>query len=147
MRYTLRRIIKRACTAKANVTTRVVDEISCYRTGTFSEERGLIELGPVRCSPHHTCAIGEELKKDVLALEDLKRVVDEQPNKPENTRRSQALRELLRFPKQALATKHCKNLGDAVFAFCCPRDATILTTNDKDLRPLAEVLGKKIKTP
>jgi hypothetical protein len=144
-RYSLRRIIRRACNEKTTLTTAVVDELSCYTAGTFSEERGLIELGPVRCSSHRTCSIGEMLKSDVSALESLKMVVDKQPAKPENTRRSQALRELLRFPKQALGIKHCRNLGDAVFAFCCPTDATILTTNEKDLGPFAETLGKNVK--
>ena len=34
-----------------------------------------------------------------------------------------------------------------MFAFFCPIDAVVLTTNIKDHKPLAEALGKKAQTP
>ncbi len=54
---------------------------------------------------------------------------------------------MVRLPKEKLTDQHCRQLGDAVFAFFCPNDAVILTTNAKDLAPLAESLGKKTHTP
>ncbi len=43
--------------------------------------------------------------------------------------------------------KTCRSLGDAIFAFFAPADAAILTTNERDHRPLAAALGKSVDTP
>jgi hypothetical protein len=70
--------------------------------------------------------------------------VERQPEKPENRRRSQTLRQLYRKPKMAMTEGNCRALGDAYFVFFCPQDAVILTTNTKDYLPLAEALGKMV---
>lgn len=54
---------------------------------------------------------------------------------------------MYRNPKRPIEDKDCRSLGDAVFAFLAPDGATILTTNERDHKPLAEALGKKVETP
>jgi hypothetical protein len=39
------------------------------------------------------------------------------------------------------------HLGDAIFAFFCPKTAVVLTTNIGDHKRLAEALGKKAEKP
>jgi hypothetical protein len=68
-------------------------------------------------------------------------------DKPETTKRRQALKQLARLPKRRLSEKDCRNLGDAVFAFQCPKDATILTTNLSDHRVLATAVGVSAVKP
>jgi hypothetical protein len=137
-----------ACLATAaNVTSSVVQELECYSEPDFSEEHGLIVVGETKCQPRDGCPLAVALKKDLESLKKLKAVVEAQPEKPENARRAKALKELIRVPKNKVTEQPCRHLGDAVFAFFCPQDATILSTNTRDLRPLAESLGKKAQSP
>ena len=39
----------------------------------------------------------------------------------------------------------CQRFGDAYFVLFCPR-ATIITTNTRDLKPIADALGVPFKT-
>jgi hypothetical protein len=41
----------------------------------------------------------------------------------------------------------CRDLGDAIFAFFCPSNAVVLTTNLGDHEPLANAIGKKAEKP
>lgn len=146
-RLSLRGIIMRAWKRRRKLTTSVVDELACYAEINIAEERGLIDLGETKCEPKDECALAAVLRKDPEALRRLRDAVESQPQKPENTKRLQVLRDLIRIPKQKLTAQQCRQLGDAVFAFFCPADAVILTTNTKDLSPLAGALGKSAQRP
>lgn len=146
-RLSLRRIIMRAWKQRRQLTSCVVDELGCYAETNITEERGLIVLGETKCNPKDECSLAAALKAQPEILKRLRETVETQPLKPENVKRSKVLKELIRVPKQKLTTQQCRWLGDAVFAFFCPPDAVILTTNTGDLRPLAEALGKSAKAP
>lgn len=146
-RYALRSIIMRAWKGRRQLTSRVVDELECYVEGDVVEERGLIELGEIDCCPEDECALATDLRRQPAMLEAMRKAVDAQPSKEENTKRSQVLHDLIRVPNRKLTPRQCRYLGDAIFAFFCPPDAIILTTNKRDLRPLAEALGKRVQTP
>lgn len=146
-RYSLRSIIMRGWRQRRSVTSAVVQELACYPETNITEERGLIELGETKCQPNDECCLAEALKENPEALKALRKAVEAQPVKPENTKRAQTLRELIRLPKEKLTARQCRQLGDAMFAFFCPHDAVILTTNMRDLGPLAEALGKKTQAP
>ena len=146
-RYTLRSLIMRAWKKRRKLTSVVVNELPCYAESDIVEIDGLIDLGEVKCCPKDECVLAAELKAHPDLLETMKKTVDAQPAKDENTKRSRVLRDLLRLPKQKLTQQQCRHLGDAIFAYFCPVDATLLTTNERDLRPLAEALGKNIETP
>ncbi len=143
-RLSLRRIIMRAWKKRRQLTSVVVDELSCYREDDVVEERGLIELGEVDCCPKDECCLAADLRGHPESLKKMKAAIAAQPPKKENTKRVQVLRSLTRGK---LTPKQCRYLGDAVFAHFCPPDAVILTTNITDLRPLAESLGKKAEVP
>jgi hypothetical protein len=144
-RLTLRSIIMRGWKKRRELTSRVVQELPCYTEGTLTEERGLIEIGETKC--YQDCSLAAELRRNPVILEIMKRTVDAQPTKLENVKRSQVLGDLIRGSHSRLSPKQCIALGDAIFAFFCPNNATILTTNERDLRPLAEALGKKTELP
>jgi hypothetical protein len=129
------------------LTTCVVQELSCYAEENLSEERDLIELGETKCRPAAECSLAAALKSNPEVLKALKDAVEAQPSKPENTKRAKALKELIRLPKQKLTDQQCRHLGDAIFAFFCPSDAVILTTNLKDIQPLAKAVNKEAVRP
>jgi hypothetical protein len=146
-RVSLRSIIMRAWRKRRTITSAVVDELACYPESDIFEERGLIDLGEVECCPKVECSLASELRRHPAILNTMKKTIDAQPSKEENVKRSQVLRDLVRLPNQKLSAKQCRYLGDAIFAYFCPHDATILTTNMKDLGPLAQALGKKATMP
>jgi hypothetical protein len=132
---------------RRRIVSEVVHALPCYQEVEPYEERGLLIVEPTKCDATAACALARALKADQNALVRLKAAVDAQPSKPENQRRSQALRALIRTPKRDFPHKMCRALGDAAFAFLAPPDSTILTTNTRDLRPLAQALGKTVDQP
>ncbi len=146
-RLTLGNIIRTAWKRRRKLTTEVVGELSCYSEGDVVEERDLFELGEVKCCPKDECALAGQLRRNLEALKVLRDVVQSQSPKAENLKRLQVLRDFIRVPKQKLSPKQCIVLGDAMFAFFCPTDATIVTTNTTDISPLATALGKNTVAP
>jgi hypothetical protein len=146
-RLSLRSIIMRAWRQRRKVTSSVVQALECYPETDVAEERGLIVIGETKCHPKEECSLAAALKGNIETLKKLRAAVEAQPEKPENARRAKALKELIRLPKQKLTEQQCRNLGDAIFAFFCPQGMTILTTNTRDLRPLAEAIGKMVESP
>jgi hypothetical protein len=43
--------------------------------------------------------------------------------------------------------KDCRRFGDAYFVLFCPDDAVVLTTNVRDIKPMADALGVSVETP
>lgn len=146
-RLVLKRRIFKAWRDRRNVTTSMVLPLSCYEETAPSEKRGLIDIRPRICPKDVDCCLRQELIERPDDLKKLRAAVGAQPEKPENQKRMQALRHLIRTPRRPIGDKECRNLGDAIFAFFAPSDAAILTTNERDHRPLAEALGKKVDTP
>jgi hypothetical protein len=146
-RLTLGNLIRTAWKRRRTLTTAVVDELDCYSEGNVIEECEIFELGEMKCCPKDECALADHLRKDSEALKRLRDAVKTQKPKPENVKRLQVLNDFIRVPKQKLLPKQCIALGDAIFAFFCPQDATVLTTNINDIGPLAQAVGKRAQAP
>lgn len=144
-RLSLKRRIAKAWRQRRRITTSVVCQLPCYVEPSMSfEGAGLIDLSPLSCDRGTACCIAVTYahSPDVHALE---RAIPANASRPEDRRRKAALK-LVRLGRP-LGDKDCRDLGDAVFALQCPVDAVILTTNDRDHRPLASALGKMVSTP
>lgn len=147
-RYAVKYQIFHAWQERRSRTDEVVDELTCYTERDPREGRGgLIDLEPKSCAPKTECCLAARLRAAPNDLERLRRASDQLPNKPENARRSRVLKTLIKHPKQRMTHEMCKALGDAIFAFFCPADAVLLTTNLSDHRALAEALGKRAEGP
>jgi hypothetical protein len=146
-RLAIKSLVFRAWRRRRSVTSEVVEPLSCYEEKAPHENRGLLELKPTRCNPRDECSLGNRLRTAIDELQRLKDATDAQDSNPELLRRSRALREVIRKPGRAVSEQVCRHLGDAVFAFLAPADATILTTNLKDHVPLANALGKNVEAP
>ena len=87
-----------------------------------------------------------ELASAPEALRALKKATDQISN-AEHRRRSQALSDIARKSNVGVTEQQCRALGDAIFAFFAPEDSVVLTTNTRDMEPLAAALGKKSESP
>jgi len=80
-------------------------------------------------------------------LEALRNAIPEKSSRREDIRRRQALKTLIKRPKEPVTREACRALGDAIFAFFCPENAVVLTTNLRDHERLAKSIGKMAEKP
>jgi hypothetical protein len=147
-RLALASIIIRSWRKRRNITTRVVDDLSCYvEVAPRVGQDGYFDLTPKECDGDQECCLAEQLKSQPTLLEALRKAIPENSGRREDQKRRQALKQLIKHPKQTVDRETCRDLGDAIFAFFCPKTAVILTTNMRDHQPLAESVGKKAEKP
>lgn len=146
-RLALKTAVIKAWRRRRSVASETVEPLTCYAEREPVERRGLLDVEPTECSLAPECCLGPRLKARPDQLRELKKANDSLEQNREHHRRREALRNLIRKPKQPLSKGDCRHLGDAIFAFLAPDDSTILTTNLKDHAPLAKALGKKAESP
>jgi hypothetical protein len=135
---------------RRGVTTRTIQDLECY---TEAEPRigkdGLFDLMPKECARDRACCLWDELRSEASRplLSALRDSIPEASTGYENRNRRKVLKQLINTPKLPLGREQCRWLGDAAFAFFCPPDAVILTTNIRDHQPLANAIGKKAEKP
>ena len=142
LRINLKVIIYRAWRSRNSLASKNVDRLECFIQGDIEEKRGQLDIRANKCSGIDMCSVQKRMVAKLEDVETLRNAVLACPPKPENERRAKALKEISRKPKNPITEKHCRALGDAVFAFCAPSDAVILTSNIIDHEPLAKSLGK-----
>ena len=87
------------------------------------------------------------LKSKRELLRSLRDAIPETSSRKEDRERRKILKQLINTPKLPLTREGCRALGDAVFAFFCPEDAVVLTTNIRDHGPLTKAIGKRAERP
>jgi hypothetical protein len=147
-RLALESLIIRSWHKRRRMTTQVVHELLCYvevepRIG----KNGLLDLDPTKCERDQECCLGPSLKAKPKLLEALRNAIPENSGRREDQRRRKALKHIIKHPNSIVDYELCRDLGDAIFAFFCPPDAVILTTNARDLEPLAKSVGKQVEKP
>lgn len=147
MRANVGMLVLKAWARRRSTTTEIVDPLPCYLERGPVEVKGILELPSARCAVDE-CCMATNLKR---RKEDLRKLLEvtaaQEPQKEELKRRGKVLRQLLEKPSEPLNEESCRRLGDAVFALFASIDATILTTNIKDIGPLASALNKTAETP
>jgi hypothetical protein len=148
-RLQLYSLIKRAWTKRRRLTTRVVGELPCFHDLPLRVERKLFAKPDAVCDASIPCASAIHLrsKKNQLAM--VRQVIESQPTSWENRRRCQVIGYILtgKWKSKVVENKDCRAFGDAVFAVLCPPGGTIVTTNVRDIKPLADRLHKFIFDP
>lgn len=149
-RLALASLIIRSWRKRRKLTTRTIQDLECY---TEAEPKigndGFFDLMPKECSRDRHCCLWDELKlnKNQGLLIKMRDSIPETSERYEDKNRRKVLKHLINTPKIPLDRDQCRWLGDAVFAFFCPEDAVILTTNIRDHRPLAQAVGKRAEKP
>ena len=139
--------IIRAWRKRRLVTTSIVQPLPCFTETEPKEVSGQLVLPAQQCAPEQECCLAANLRSRSGELQELRKTIQGQDQKAENVKRGQVLRSLYRTPKRLLTPEMCRHLGDAYFALFAPGDSVILSTNLKDLAPLAECLGKTVERP
>src|SRR5437016_715638 len=145
-RLALSSLIIRSWQKRRKVTTNTIQDLECYTEAEpkIDKKSGFFDLTPKECSGDRHCCLWDELKLDANRdlLRALRDAIPETSTRYEDRHRRKVLKQLINTPKIPLDRNECRWLGDAVFAFFCPQDAVILTTNVSDHQPLAKAIGK-----
>ncbi len=146
MRRFLRRLIHEAWQARLTVTTERTEALPCFpETAPRSDEGMMILDPPAGCKADHSCELARALRLRKAELLIVAHTVSRAETRPENVRRAKSLERLIEQGAD-FGDRECRGLGDAVFALLAPSECVVLTTNIRDHRPLAEVLGKRAET-
>ncbi len=135
---------------RRKVTTKTIQDLECYTEAQPKiGQDGLFDLTPKECTHERPCCLWDELKKETNQhlLIALRNAIPETSQRYEDKNRRKVLKHLINTPKLPLDREQCRGLGDAVFAFFCPTDAVILTTNIGDHKRLATAIGKRAVKP
>lgn len=147
-RLALANLAIRSWNRRRKLTTEVVGELECYTEAAPRVDKdGFLDIKPFACDPEQECCLAERLKAEPDTLKALRNAIPENSGRREHERRRHALKKLIKHPKEVLDQETCRDLGDALFAFFCPKTAVILTTNLKDHNPLAKAVGKSTESP
>ena len=132
----------------------IVQPLSCFIDGELqlTDRQLRFSNDTADCTSRATCGAAiclkdrkQDTEKIVRALRPPKKGVSNQ--KHETTRRRGALKNVLSKQAKEFPRRDCRALGDAYFCIMAPNDSDILTTNLSDFLPMAQELGKTVKSP
>jgi hypothetical protein len=147
LRLELKRAIYTSWNNRRNLFGGPYHMLSCYPDAPVSEAQGRIQIEPRDCPKHIECCLKAALvlrRKDLGAVRAaLRRDMDRQ----EVARRGKIIRQIEKHPTSLMTTDDCRSFGDAYFVLFCPGSAVIVTTNLRDIEPMAGVLGVTARKP
>jgi hypothetical protein len=141
-------LLIRAWRKRRDLATETIQDLDCY---TESPPRlnaaGVFDLSPMNCDEEKECDLAAALREHPDLLRKMAEAIPASSTRREDVKRRQVLKDLARLKHYELTPERCRMLGDAVFAFFAPPDCVVLTTNLKDLGPLAKAIGKTAVCP
>jgi hypothetical protein len=145
LRTWLKQRIARAWRKRRRITTEVISPLPCYvEKDIVTTSSGQLDDDPLWCGAAD-CCLRERYRRRLKEVQRLEKACV--GPKREVVRRRQALGRLRSHPTKPYEEKHCRALGDAVFALDCPPGGEILTTNIVDHAPLAAALNLAVRRP
>lgn len=136
-------LIRKAWEKRRTVIQNVIQELECFVEGLIVKENSCLKLN-CECKKENSCAAIALIKTKLNEAILLRNKIMKEENTPENIRKRQALREVIKGKELLNRNKTCRSLGDSYFLVCCPKEDTIVTTNEKDFLQYVYSLGKKI---
>lgn len=147
-RLALASLIIRSWRKRRKITTHTIQDLKCYTEAAPKiGGEGFFDLRPKDCSRDEPCSLWKALVARQDLLVKMRDSISETSPRYEDRNRRKVLKQLIKAPRSPLEREDCRWLGDAVFAFFCPEDAVILTTNLDDHRRLAKAIGKQAEKP
>ncbi|MDR3734374.1 MAG: hypothetical protein P4L10_02435 [Acidobacteriaceae bacterium] len=147
-RLSTAKLIVQSWRRRRKLTHSTVQDLPCYvECAPQLNKDGIFDSKPRDCDPAVECCLAKQLRLNPEALRLMRDSIPETSVRQEDRNRRAVLKRLIKHPKERLDKKSCKQLGDAYFAFFCPEDSVILTTNIKDHQPLAASIGKVVEKP
>jgi hypothetical protein len=146
-RLELRHVITRAWKARTSLFGGPQQKLRCYPDAPIQMKAGLLDLAPRDCPHGLECCLKAALVARRNDLNDARQALKPYTDRKEIAVRGRILRQLAKHPTSLMTRDECRGLGDAYFIFFCPKDGVVITTNVRDIEPMAEALGVGFETP
>lgn len=146
-RLELKLVITRAWKNRARLFGGQAQKLSCYPDSPIRETKGLLDLTPRDCPKGTECCLKRELIARPKDLKAVRTALKSLTDRKEVAVRGKIIRQLEKHPASPMGKDECQGLGDAYFVMFCPNDGVIITTNVRDIEPMATALGVAFETP
>jgi hypothetical protein len=141
LRYELKRVIIRSWNKRTKLFGGPYHILSCYPDAPITADVNRLEVEPVDCPRTDECCIKPALRKRGNDLSALRSAISGEKSRKEVRDRMAVLRQLEKHFTSLMGRKECRAFGDAYFVMFCPAGAVVLTTNERDIMPMASALG------
>ena len=121
--------------------------LSCYSDAELHENKARLETEPHDCLAKSECCLKPMLIQSRNKVAKVRSALKDVEARPEVSHRQKVLRQLEKHPTNLMTRKECRRFGDAYFVLFCPTDAVIVTTNVRDIEPMASELGISVDRP
>ncbi len=147
MRLELKRAIYSSWNSRRTLFGGPYHLLSCYPDAPLSEAQGRIEIEPRDCPKHIECCLKAALVSRRRDLGAVRAALKGETDRQEAARRGDIIRRIEKHPTSLMSAEDCRSFGNAYFVMFCPRNAVILTTNLRDIEPMASALGIGAQQP
>jgi hypothetical protein len=147
IRYELKRAIMRSWNSRTHLFGGPYHILTCYPDAPISEAMKRLEVKPDECASKSECCLKPALAKRGKDLAAMRNALKGDTGRKEIVQRARILRQLEKHFTSLMGIKECRAFGDAYFVLFCAANAVILTTNVRDIEPMAAALGLRVQTP
>jgi hypothetical protein len=147
LRLELKRIIFSAWNRRTALFGGPFHLLSCYPDAPLTEVSRIIKVDPRDCPKGIECCLKTPLVQRRGDLNIVREVLKANSDRQEIARRGRVIRQLEKHPTSLMDASACLSLGDAYFVLFCPQGCVILTTNLRDIEPMASALGITAEAP
>jgi hypothetical protein len=147
LRLELKRVILSSWKKRSTLFGGPFHILSCYPDAPLRYDTPLIKTEPRDCPASAQCCLKDPIISRRKELAAVKHSLRSQTDRLEVARRGKVIKQLEKHPTSLMRPQDCRAFGDAYFVFFCPARAVILTTNLRDIGPMASVLRMTAETP
>jgi len=139
LRLELKLVINRAWKVRGQLFGGPFHKLSCYPDAPVREHAGLLDLKPRDCSAGQECCLKPALVSRPRDLSTIRNALKSITDRKEVALRGKVLRQLEKH-SSSLMGKECRAFGDGYFVLFCPNNGVVITTNRRDIEPMANAL-------
>ncbi len=147
LRLELRHVITRAWKARGLLFGGPLHKLSCYPDAPIRENGNFLEVEPRDCPRGRECCLKPALIARKADLNAARNAIKIDADRKEVAVRGKILRHLEKHATSLMTRDDCRGFGDAYFIFFCPKDGVVITTNVRDVEPMAKALGVRFEAP
>jgi hypothetical protein len=147
LRLELKRAISASWKSRNTLFGGPYDPLSCYPDAPLNEDGGRIDISPNDCPRGPECCLKGRLVSRHDDLAAIRVALRGSADRQEIVRRARVVRQIEKHPTSIMDRDDCRSFGDAYFVLFCPNDAVIITTNMRDIEPMADALGLTAERP
>jgi hypothetical protein len=147
LRLELKRVILSSWKNRATLFGGPSHILSCYPDAQLRQDATLIKIEPRDCPSDSQCCLKDAIIKRPKDLVAIRQSLKSETDRQEVARRVKVIKQLEKHPTSLMRPQDCRAFGDAYFVLFCPEKSVVLTTNRRDIEPMASVLKIAVETP